>query len=146
MKKFRILVMGLPGSGKTTFTKELAKEINATIINADKVRKTNNDWDFSLEGRIKQSIRMKKLSEEILKEDKHSISEFICPTKKTRKNFNADYIIWMNTISKGRFDDTNQMFEQPSSDEINYEIKEKNAEFFSKIVAKEINKLSKNFK
>ena len=41
------------------------------------------------------------------------ICDFVCPTSKTRKNFDADITIWMDTIKKGRFDDTNKIFVQP---------------------------------
>ena len=57
-KKIKILVMGLPGSGKTTLSDKLAPLIKASRVNADEVRKKFNDWDFSLEGRIRQSNRM----------------------------------------------------------------------------------------
>ena len=86
MKKLKILVMGLPGSGKTYLSKRLSKEIDAVWINADEVRKKVNDWDFSLEGRIRQANRMKKLSEEAINNSKHAIADFVCPTKKTRKD------------------------------------------------------------
>jgi len=140
MKNVKILVMGLPGSGKTTLSDKLGKLLNAKRVNADEIRKRFNDWDFSLEGRIRQAKRMNIISD---KEKVNSvvITDFICPTKEARKNFNADYIIWMNTITKGKFDDTNQMFEKPSKDEINFEIKEKNADKYKFIIFEEIKRL-----
>jgi len=96
-------------------------------VNADIVRKKYNDWDFSLEGRIRQAERMKNLTDNEQKKN-HVIADFICPTRNARKKFNADYIIWMNTIKKGRFEDTNKLFEIPKSFEINFEVKEKNAD------------------
>ena len=140
MKNVKILVMGLPGSGKTTLSDKLGKLLNAKRVNADEIRKRFNDWDFSLEGRIRQAKRMNIISD---KEKVNSvvITDFICPTKEARKNFNADYIIWMNTITKGKFDDTNQMFEKPSKDEINFEIKEKNADKYKFIILEEIKRL-----
>ena len=140
MKNVKILVMGLPGSGKTTLSDKLGKLLNAKRVNADEIRKRFNDWDFSLEGRIRQAKRMNIISD---KEKVNSvvITDFICPTKEARKNFNADYIIWMNTITKGKFDDTNQMFENPSKDEINFEIKEKNADKYKFIILEEIKRL-----
>ena len=108
-----ILIMGLPGSGKTTLASELAPLINAKRINADEVRKAVNDWDFSERGRKRQAKRMADLAKEKKKEGHHVIADFICPTPEARDLFPADYIIWVDTIKKGRFDDTNAMFVKP---------------------------------
>jgi len=140
MKKLKILVMGLPGSGKTYFSERFVKEIDGIWINADEVRKKANDWDFTLEGRIRQANRMKKLSEEAVSSGKHAVADFVCPTQKTRKDFNPDFLIWMNTIKEGRFKDTNKIFESPKKNEINYEIKQKNADLFKFLVADKIQK------
>ena len=115
--------MGLPGSGKTTLGDKLAPLLKANRVNADEVRKKFNDWDFSLEGRIRQSNRMNELSDNEIKNNNHVITDFVCPTKDARKKFKADYLIWMNTIKKGRFDDTNKIFQEPEKDEIDFEVK-----------------------
>ena len=106
--------MGLPGSGKTTLAKNLVPMFNAVWINADEVRKQADDWDFSVEGSKRQSLRMWTLAEEAIDRNRTVIADFVCPTEETRKQFNADYTIWMDTIKEGRFDDTNKMFEQPT--------------------------------
>ena len=106
--------MGLPGSGKTTLAKKLIPFYNAVWLNADKVRKEADDWDFSSEGRIRQADRMKTLAQKAIDEGRNVVADFICPTEQTRSDFNADYIIWMDTITEGRFEDTNKMFEQPT--------------------------------
>ena len=111
MKK--ILIMGLPGSGKTTLASKLVPLLNAKWINNDKVRKDANDWDFSEEGRTRQAKRMAGLAEKHKQEGKYVVCDFICPTPKARELFNADYTIWMDTIDKGRFEDTNAMFVKP---------------------------------
>ena len=111
----KILVMGLPGAGKTTLSKYLAKELNAVQVNADKVRRESNDWDFSLEGRRRQAKRMKELSDFHVLKGQDVVADFICPTNETRKDFDPDYIVWVDTIKKGRFDDTNILFEPPSN-------------------------------
>ena len=111
MKK--ILIMGLPGSGKTTLASELVPLLNAKWINNDKVRKAANDWDFSEKGRIRQAKRMAEIAEKHKKEGYHIVADFICPTPEARKLFNPDYIVWVDTIKKGRFDDTNAMFVKP---------------------------------
>ena len=115
----KILIMGLPGSGKTTLAKHLAPMFNAVWLNADEVRKEADDWDFSPEGRQRQSLRMAKLAEKAVGENRVVVADFVCPTEQTRKEFKADYTIWMNTIKEGRFEDTNKMFEQPN----NYDFK-----------------------
>ena len=111
MKK--ILIMGLPGSGKTTLASELVPLLKAKWINNDKVRRAVNDWDFSEEGRSRQAKRMADLAEKEKREGNYVVCDFICPTPKARELFNADFIIWVDTIKKGRFDDTNAMFVKP---------------------------------
>jgi adenylylsulfate kinase len=108
-----ILIMGLPGSGKTTLASELAPLINAERINADEIRKAANDWDFSKEGRKRQAIRMAEIAKKKREKGNYVIADFICPTPEARSLFSADYIIWVDTIKKGRFDDTNAMFVKP---------------------------------
>ena len=137
MRKYKkILIMGLPGAGKTYLANILHKIIGAEWINADEVRRKANDWDFSEEGRKRQALRMKGLADEALKKKKHVVVDFICPTPKTRAEFNADFVIWMDTIKLGRFEDTNQMFIEPKK--YDYRVKEKNSEVISLEIAKKI--------
>ena len=109
----RILVMGLPGSGKSTLAKVLADKLNAVYLNADDIRKQFNDWDFTEEGRVRQAQRMADLSWVAEDYDKHVVADFVCPTEQTRRRFSADFVVFMNTISEGRFEDTNKVFERP---------------------------------
>ena len=108
-----ILIMGLPGAGKTTLANELSKLIECKRLNADEIRKAANDWDFSEEGRKRQATRMSDAALKIKKEGNNVIADFICPTPAARELFPADYIIWVDTIKEGRFEDTNQMFVKP---------------------------------
>jgi len=110
----KILICGLPGSGKTTLAKSLAEELDAYWLNADAVRTEYNDFDFSEEGRMRQADRMKFLADVVVKAGQSVVADFICPTEKTRKEFDADFTVWMDTIKTGRFDDTNAMFESPT--------------------------------
>ena len=116
--------MGLPGSGKTYLAKRLQPILKAAWYNADIVREMANDWDFSPAGRIRQSLRMKNLADFEKNQGRIVICDFVCPTRETKKNFNPDITIWMNTIKSGRYEDTNKMFEIPT--EVDYEIIEMN--------------------
>ena len=110
-----ILIMGLPGSGKTTLADELAPMLNAKRLNADEVRKEANDWDFSEEGRKRQARRMADFALKLKEEGNFVVADFVCPTPEARELFPADFIIWVDTIKEGRFDDTNKMFVKPKN-------------------------------
>ena len=130
--------MGLPGAGKTYLAERLVPYLKAAWINNDKVRKEANDWDFSPEGRERQAKRMKDLAQKALNEGKHVVVDFVCPTPKTRKDFNADIVIWVDTIKKGRFEDTNKMFVKPNK--FDFRVTEKNAEIWAIKIADKIQK------
>jgi adenylylsulfate kinase len=110
----KILIFGLPGSGKTWLAERLQKELGCAWFNADQVRTMSNDWDFSEDGRLRQSNRMKNLADFEHKFGRIVICDFVCPTEHTRKSFDADYTIWLDTIDAGRFADTNKIFEKPN--------------------------------
>ncbi|MDB2599801.1 adenylyl-sulfate kinase [Gammaproteobacteria bacterium] len=131
----KILVMGLPGSGKTYLTERLVPLLNAAWYNADKVREMANDWDFSDEGRKRQSKRMRTFADFEKHFNRLVVCDFVCPTKETRENFNADIVIWMDTIKEGRFEDTNKLFQNP--DKVDFHITEWN-EHNQDHIAKEI--------
>jgi len=136
-KKIVILIMGLPGSGKTTLAQELKKKLNATWINADKVRKKYNNWNFSKNGVIKQARRMEKISK--ISKKKITIVDFVCPYEKGRKIFKPDYLIWMDTIKKGRFSTFDKSFEKPRK--FNFKVKKKKAKFYSKKIINDLKKV-----
>ena len=134
MKK--ILIMGLPGSGKTTLASKLVPLLNAKWLNNDKVRKSANDWDFSEEGRVRQAKRMADLAEQHKQEGSYVVCDFICPTPKARELFNADYLIWIDTIKKGKFDDTNKMFVPPKK--FDFRVTTKDAELWANKIADQL--------
>lgn len=110
----KVLIMGLPGSGKTTLALSLISILpEAVHLNADHLRKVYDDWDFSESGRIRQSLRMKFTSEHYSSIGTVVFADFVCPLPQTRKLYQADFIIWMDTISTGRFEDTNKVFVPP---------------------------------
>ena len=132
----KILIMGLPGSGKTTLAKLLAPMFHAVWLNADEVRKQADDWDFTAEGRTRQANRMKQLAQEAVDSNRTVVADFVCPTEATRNDFGADYTIWMDTIKEGRFDDTNKMFEAPSK--YDFRVKHMEADMWSFLIKQDI--------
>ena len=128
--------MGLPGSGKTTLANELASMINARRLNADEVRKEANDWDFSEEGRVRQAKRMADFAKKLKGEGNYVIADFICPTPEARSLFAADYMVWVDTIKEGRFEDTNKMFVKP--DRFDFHVTTQDAKKWAPIILKEI--------
>ena len=133
-----ILIMGLPGAGKTTLADELAPMLNAKRLNADEVRKTANDWDFSLEGRTRQAKRMADFAIKLKQEGNFVIADFICPTPQARSLFPADYTVWVDTIKKGRFEDTNQMFIKP--EKYDFHVTSQDAKNWAKKIFEELSK------
>jgi adenylylsulfate kinase len=131
-----ILIMGLPGSGKTTLANELAPMLNAKRLNADEVRKEVNDWDFSEEGRKRQSKRMADFALKLKEEGSNVVADFICPTPEARALFPSDYVIWVDTIKEGRFDDTNKMFVKP--EKFDFHVTTQDAKNWAPKILKEI--------
>ena len=131
-----ILIMGLPGSGKTTLASELVPLLKAKWLNADEVRKEANDWDFSPEGRTRQAKRMWAKAKELRDQGNHVVADFVCPTPAARALFPADFIIWVDTIKEGRFDDTNKMFVKP--EKYNYHVTTQDAKNWAPKIFKEI--------
>ena len=145
--------MGLPGAGKTFLAQALKKylEINSDFfkpnaeslegsraevkwINADDVRKKYNDWDFSHEGRIRQSIRMRELADGFFND--FVIADFVAPLPEMRHNFKADWTIWVDTIDAGRFEDTNRMFQPP--DVYDFRVTEQECEKWAEFIGEHI--------
>jgi len=128
--------MGLPGSGKTTLANELGPMLNAKRLNADEIRKEANDWDFSEEGRKRQAKRMANFAIKLKNEGNCVVADFICPTPEARSLFPADFIIWVDTIKEGRFDDTNKMFVKP--EKFDCHVISQDAKHWASIIFKEI--------
>ncbi len=114
----KILIFGLPGSGKTTLATPFAELIGGVHLNADVIRERYKDWDFSPEGRIRQAQRMRHLADGVVMGGKIAVADFVCPTDRARQEFDPDFTVWMDTIDEGRFEDTNKIFEQPSKTDI----------------------------
>ena len=101
----KVLITGLPGTGKTSLAKELAYHFHIPHHNADTIRELHDDWDFSEEGRMRQAMRMSV---------EWGILDFVCPLNAYRYFVDPNYVIWMNTLEEGRYADTNKIFETPT--------------------------------
>jgi adenylylsulfate kinase len=137
MKK--ILIMGLPGSGKTTIAESIVNLLKAndktvTWFNADDIRKQYDDWDFTRVGRVRQAARMKDLAESC-KTD-YVVCDFVAPLQEMRDVFNADWTVWLDTIDEGRFTDTNKAFEIPKK--YDFRISEQKSEVWSQFIVDHI--------
>ena len=150
----RILIMGLPGSGKTTLAGALKKyleehgdityaralnefinpQVKVNWFNADDIRRKYNDWDFSNDGRIRQSIRMFQFSMEAGGD--YVICDFVAPLVEMRNNFKADWTIWVDTIREGRYADTNAAFVEP--EHYDFRITEQDAEKWAEFIGEHI--------
>lgn len=141
----KVLIMGLPGSGKTTLTKKLYEKLENAgrkirWHNADSVRSIFDDWDFSDEGRTRQAVRMGNYGTQDKEDGYISLCEFVCPTENLRSVFaekgNPDYIIWLDTIRESRYEDTNKLFEQPKS--YDYRIRTMNSDLWAEKICSDI--------
>ena len=137
MKK--ILIMGLPGAGKTFLASEVKKQLQEngyTVdwFNADVIRQQNDDWDFSSEGRVRQSVRMKELAKKSTAD--YVICDFVAPLIEMRTNFAADWTIWVDTITESRYEDTNNAFISPTT--YDFKITEQDAVKWSKFIVEHI--------
>ena len=120
----KILICGLPGSGKTTLAKPFAELIGAVHINADAIREEYDDWDFTPEGRMSQAARTKYLADGVVKAGRICVADFVAPTPQARDEFGADYVVWMDTIKEGRFEDTNKMYVPLEKGQYDYHVSE----------------------
>jgi adenylylsulfate kinase len=118
----KILLMGLPGAGKTTLANALAPRVNAVVFNADEVRANiNKDLGFSEADRIEQARRMGWLCDQVTKTGGFAIADFVCPTPVARAAYLAGgeaFVVWLNRIQSGRFEDTNRLFVPPETPDI----------------------------
>jgi len=116
----KILIMGLPGTGKTTLARALAPKLDAVYFNADQVRANiNKDLGFSFEDRLEQARRMGWLCDRVVDSGHTAIADFVCPTPETRDAFGPSFIVWVDRIKEGRFADTNRLFVPPE----NYDVR-----------------------
>lgn len=135
----KILIMGLPTSGKTTLANELEAELmrsgfTVQRLNADAVRAASSDWDFSYDGRMRQAFRMQGLADESSAD--FVVADFVAPTPELRDIFAADYLVFMDTVEASPFADTNSVFERPR--EYNRRVTYKNHRFWAKAIVADL--------
>lgn len=135
--------MGLSGSGKSELAKELHKlfqqhEKSSQRLNADEIRSIHNDWDFSVEGRLRQARRIAQLAN--LSKVDYAIADFIAPTQEIRDIFNADMLIWLDTVKSSKYDDTDAIFQKPK--DFTFKIKKKDAKKWASTIYDYIKKRS----
>ena len=118
----KVLIFGLPGTGKTTLAKPFAELISGVHLNADDIRKRYDDWDFSPSGRLRQAQRMRTLADGVELAGKIAVADFICPTNVTRNIYGADFTIWMDTTKGSLYKDTLKMFEPPKKTDVDYHV------------------------
>src|SRR6202451_4932866 len=107
----KILIMGLPGAGKTTLASALAPLLNAVIFNADAVRANlSRDLGFSHQDRVEHARRMGWMCDRVVEAGGTVIADFICPTEQTRLAFGGAFKVWLDRIEAGRLEDTNPRF------------------------------------
>ena len=115
----KILIMGLPGAGKTTLARTLAPLLNGVVFNADEVREQiNRDLGFSPEDRVEHARRMGWMCDRVVEAGGIAIADFICPTPQTRTAFGPAFTVWVDRIQEGRFEDTNRLFVPRRSSDI----------------------------
>jgi adenylylsulfate kinase len=133
---YRILIMGLPGAGKTTLALNLLNYFNPDVLwlNADEIRRKFDDWDFSEPGRIRQSRRMREIADVSNRE--YIIADFVCPLQEMRDIYDPNFLIWVDTITEGRFEDTNRAFVPPEQYDVR--VTEQDAGKWAKIIHSKI--------
>ena len=158
----KILICGLPGAGKTTLASRLKSylesngdlhqlnpnkflnyegipqsnftNIQVDWFNADEIRTRFNDWDFSQEGRLRQSLRMAEFSLKCTGE--FVICDFVAPLPQMRNNYKADWTIWVDTIQKSCYADTNAAFVPPK--QYDFRVTEQAAEKWAEFIGPHI--------
>ena len=111
--RFRILVMGLPGSAKNSITTKLAERFeNSHVINSMHERIQHKDVDFTADGQMRHCYRLLNLARN--SPGTITVINMACPLPKMRTILNPDIVVWVSDRDSCQYEELNKMYVPPA--------------------------------